>query len=396
MNSFINRSAIGVFVMATYDEVLGFDYTDEKAWKEFAASDILPLYTAALNITEFSRHLKEKLKDSFSDIFLENEGVQKILLGGITVDGEYVENSLAGFYEEYIGVYIDPHLWVSLCKEPGTEALQHMQVHISQPVILSRLSTVLGLSRNMLKAIGHELPEVDEEIINSFIQEPESVIEEFSTVYSQLIKISATYNYHTFFAMSTRLTPKFFLLEAYPELKAHFDAVAGLLGLVVAKISDVSKTVYQGDMVLIKHEPKGFADSLYQLNQIAWHLLSNFALFGSQVPSLQDEFIENIQVNNTDLKPLDEVFEARVYYLTNNGLNVLGYAGNSSNFYRACEMSLQHFFRIAAPYLFVGLVGLEIKPYPEYKYEKDEVGYRTALYVYSDPSNNYRWDMWNI
>ena len=226
MNSFINRTVIGMFVMATYDEVLGFDYTDEKAWKEFATSDILPLYTAALRITEFSRHLREKLENSFSDAFLENEGIQKMLLGGITVDGEYAENSLARFYKEYIGVYIDPRLWVSLCKEPGTETLQHMQVHVSQPFIQDRLSTVLGLSRNILSSIGHDLPEVDEDIINGFIQEPESVIEEFSMVYSKLIEISATYNYHTFFAMSTRSTPKFFLLEAYPQLKAHFDTVA--------------------------------------------------------------------------------------------------------------------------------------------------------------------------
>jgi len=387
MNSFINRTVIGMFVMATYDEVLGFDYTDEKAWKEFATSDILPLYTAALRITEFSRHLREKLENSFSDAFLENEGIQKMLLGGITVDGEYAENSLARFYKEYIGVYIDPRLWVSLCKEPGTETLQHMQVHVSQPFIQDRLSTVLGLSRNILSSIGHDLPEVDEDIINGFIQEPESVIEEFSMVYSKLIEISATYNYHTFFAMSTRSTPKFFLLEAYPQLKAHFDTVADLLGLAVADIYRVNETIYQGDMVLIKHKPKKFADSLYQLNQIAWHPLSTFALFDSQVPPLRDEFFENIQASNTDLKPLNEMFKVWKYYLTDNGLNVLGYAGDSRNFYRVCEMSLQRFFHIVAPYLFVGLVSLKITNAPHPEYEKKAVGYRTALYVNFNPSD---------
>jgi len=110
-----------VLDMTTYDEVLGFDYTDEGAWKEFATSEILPLHTAALKITKFSQYLKGKLESSFTDAFLENKGIQKILLGGITPDGEYAENSLARFYKERIGVYIDPHLWVSLCKEPGTE-----------------------------------------------------------------------------------------------------------------------------------------------------------------------------------------------------------------------------------------------------------------------------------
>ncbi|NLZ31387.1 MAG: hypothetical protein GX885_11745 [Methanomicrobiales archaeon] len=385
-----------MFVMATYDEVLGFDYTDEKAWKEFATSDILPLYTAALRITEFSRHLREKLENSFSDAFLENKGIQKMLLGGITVDGEYAENSLARFYKEYIGVYIDPHLWVSLCKEPGTETLQHIQVHISRPSVLSGLNTILGLTGNLLRSVHHDLPEVDEETINSFIREPQRIVGELKRVYSQLIKISATYNYHTFFVMSTRSTPKFFLLEAYPRLKIHFDTVSGLLGLMVADIYRVNETIYQGDMVLIKHRPEGFADSLYQLNQIAWHLLSTFALFDSQVPPLQNEFIESIQVSTTDLRPLNEVFEARVYYLTDNGLNVLGYAGKSSYFFRTCEMSLQRFFHIAAPYLFVGLVDLEITNVLHTKYEEKAVGDRTALYVYFDSSSRYySWDKWD-
>lgn len=375
-----------VLVMTTYDEVLGFDYTDEDAWREFVTSDILPLYTAALKITKFSQYLKEKLKDSFTDAFLENKGIQKMLIGGVTPDGEYAENSLAKLYKERIGVNIDPHLWVSLCKEPGTETLHHIEVHFSQPPILNRLSEVLSLSGNMLKAVGHDLPEIDEDVLNGFIREPESIINEFETAYSQLIKISATYNYHTFFAMSTRLTPKFFLLEAYPRLKIHFDAVAALLGLVVAEIPMVNKTAYQGDRVLIGHTPEGFADSLYMLNQIAWDKLSTFALLDCQVPPLRNEFIENVHTTNTGLKPLSEAFEVTKYYLTDNGLNVLGYAGDWRNFYRACEMSLKHFLRIAAPYLFMGLMILEIKRCPGTQYEEKKVGLRPALYVLSTNS----------
>ena len=369
--------------MATYDEVLGFNYTDDGAWKEFVASEILPLHTAALKITNFSHYLKEKLRNSFTDAFLENKGIQKLLLGGVAPDGEYAENSLAEFYKERIGVYIDPRLWVSLCKEPDTDTLHHIEIHFSQPLILDRLSDVLSLSGNMLRVVGHAPPEIGEDVLNGFIQEPESIINEFETVYSQLIKISATYNYHTFFAMSTRLTPKFFLIEAYPRLKIHFDAVVALLGLMVAEIPEVDKTAYQGDMVLIGHTPEGFADSLYKMNQIAWDELSTFALFGGQVPSLRDEFVETVRTSNNSLKPLSEAFEVTKYYLTDNGLNVLGYAGDSRNFYRACEMSLQHFLRIAAPYLFTGLTILEIKRYPGTDYEEKKVGLRPALYIRS-------------
>jgi hypothetical protein len=181
--------------------------------------------------------------------------------------------------------------------------------------------------------------------------------------------------------MSTRLTPKFFLLEAYPRLRTHFDAVADILGLVVADIPGVNKTVYLGDMVLIGHKPEGFADSLHKLNQIAWVGLSTFALFDGQVPPLLDEFIETIQMNNTDLKPPRKAFEVTKYYLTDNGLNVLGYAGKSGSFNRACEMSLKHFLHIAAPYLFIGGVRLEINRLPLTDYEKNKVGSRPALYV---------------
>lgn len=393
IGSFITHSVIRVFAMANYDEVFDFDYTDENAWKEFAVSDILPLYTAALNITEFSRYLKEKLKNSFSDAFLENEGIQKMLLGGVTVDGEYAENSLARFYRDHIGVHIDPDLWVSLCKEPGTETLQNIEVQFSLPPILAKLNTILDLTGVLLRSVGHILPEIDEDAFIGFIQVPERIADEFAVVYSQLIKISATYNYHTFFAMSTRSTPKFFLLEAYPQLKVHFEAVAELLGLGVVDIPEADKTVYQGDMVLIKHDPKGFADSLYQLNQIAWEDLSLFALSNCQSPPLRDEFIEIIQMSNTDLKPPNEAFEARKYYLTDNGRNVLGYVGTSKGkFHRVCEMSLQHFLRITAPYLFVGRMGLENRI--AYRgYEIDTVGYRSALYIFSGPSNRYRGDI---
>ena len=150
---------------------------------------------------------------------------------------------------------------------------------------------------------------------------------------------------------------------------------------MVAEIPEVDKTAYQGDMVLIGHTPEGFADSLYKLSQIGWDKLSTFALFDGQVPSLRDEFIKSVQTSNPGLKPMNEAFEARGYYLTDNGLNVLGYAGNSRNFYRACEMSLQHFLRIAAPYLFIGLVSLGISHQPHTIYERNEVGYRSTLYV---------------
>lgn len=366
--------------MTTYDEILGFDYTDEGAWKEFAITEILPLYTAALKITGLSKYLREKLTSSFSYTFLEREGIQKMLLGGVTPEGEYARNSLAKFYAEKIGVFTEPSLWVALSKEPDTNALRQIEVRVEVSPTLGCLHDILSLSGNILRSAGCDLPEVDEDVTEGFIQEPERIIDEFMTVYDQLIKLSATYNYHTFFAMSTRFTPRFFLLEAYPRLKLHFDTVKELLGLEVVAVSKFNEEVYCGDQVLIGHKQGGFADSLYRLNQIAWDKLLLVAVFDTQVPALKDEYFENVK-KNSGLKPLNEVYKARVYYLTDNGCNVQGYCGGSKDFHSTSVMSLKHLLHLAAPYLFVGWVDLEIEPSPRTEYEKKVVGPKTAIYV---------------
>ena len=77
--------------MESYDEILGFDYTDETEWKNWVREKFLPFHKELSIILELRESLENILKTNLKEAFSQRY-IQEILLGGITKDGEYTQN----------------------------------------------------------------------------------------------------------------------------------------------------------------------------------------------------------------------------------------------------------------------------------------------------------------
>ncbi len=101
--------------MKSYDEIIGFDYTDENEWKGWIREKFIPLHNQLSVILKLRKHLEDILKTNLKEA-LNRESIKEILLGGITKDGEYAQNSLAKFYKDALGISINPKEWVAYCR----------------------------------------------------------------------------------------------------------------------------------------------------------------------------------------------------------------------------------------------------------------------------------------
>jgi hypothetical protein len=91
--------------MSRYDKIEGFRYWDPEGWRGFVQEHIVPLYLSSQKLLRFreevlSRTGGKRLSEIDSDML-------KFLLGGVTEEGDYDENSLALFTKNAFGVYID-------------------------------------------------------------------------------------------------------------------------------------------------------------------------------------------------------------------------------------------------------------------------------------------------
>ena len=101
--------------MESYDEIVGFDYTDENEWKNWIGEKFLPLHKQLSIILKLRENLENILKTNLKEAFSQRY-IQEILLGGITKEGEYTQNSLAKLYKDALGIYINPKEWVAYCR----------------------------------------------------------------------------------------------------------------------------------------------------------------------------------------------------------------------------------------------------------------------------------------
>ena len=89
------------------EEAVGFNYLDEGVWVRYAEEVLLPLHAKASIILDAWRDARERLNGRKLSELLGDEGIARVLLGGVKEDGSRPDNSVAGFYA---GVLFNPEL----------------------------------------------------------------------------------------------------------------------------------------------------------------------------------------------------------------------------------------------------------------------------------------------
>jgi hypothetical protein len=86
------------------EEAVGFNYLDENVWVRYAEEVLLPVHAKASAILDTWRDARERLNGRKLSELLGDEGIARVLLGGVKEDGSRPDNSVAGFYAGVLGI----------------------------------------------------------------------------------------------------------------------------------------------------------------------------------------------------------------------------------------------------------------------------------------------------
>lgn len=281
--------------MENYDEIVGFDYTDENEWKDWIRKKVLPLYTHISTIIKLREYLENALKINFKEAF-NQESIKEVLLGGVTKEGEYAYDSLSKIYKDTLGIYINPKEWMAYHKA-GLDPLENgIECKFGETPFFTFIKGLKELVEEILSKIEIESKEMNEEEIERIVNSPEKLLEVIRELYKSIVSISANHDYHMFFILNTHCIPRFFIEKAYPKLKDKFEEVANILELEEKFVPNVSDDKVRREYTLIGHKKNGFAYNLYRLNRQIWRTSKGFQSTGVILGSLQnlkEEYYEN-------------------------------------------------------------------------------------------------------
>ena len=373
--------------METYDEIVGFDYTDENEWRKWIGEKFLPLHRQLSIILKLREHLEDILKTNLKEA-LSRKSIKEILLGGITKEGEYTQNSLAKLYKDALGIFVNPKEWIAYCKAGLDPVENGIECKFENTSFLAFTTEMKELVEKVLSKIEIEPQDVEDIEIKEIIDYPEKILERIREIYKSTVSISANYDYHMFFVLNTRCIPRFFIEKAYPKLEENLEKVAEVLELGEKFVPDIDNRGLKENLTLIGHKENGIAFVLFNLNDKIWRYSSELGKF------LETVGIQGIDLKNKYYEGVKQILEkigwkmpeyirisdppgsqhisgiSGPYYYTYyiDGMIVTHYSwygisarGNYWDGKEECNVSLLQFLRDISPALFLNYYWLQIK-----------------------------------
>jgi len=285
--------------MPSYDQIKGFEYWNKEAWKKFVNDYVLPIHTLSSKLLKLREEIITRTEGrKLSN--LEDSNLLKFLLGGINEEGDYENNSLALFIKNAFGIYIDPKQYVALAKG-GINPLEHVKVEVStETEFVKFLRNISSLSSQIISKVGLEATEVKE--VEELIKEPEKILEVLRELYEKVLQVTANYNYYTFFTVSTRNLPFFYLTKAYPKLKEKFGEMREFLGLGVFFSPETEVQELKEECTIWSHAKEGLCDLIFNLNDSIWksiypnhNLLPIFSFVSPSLKDLKKDYLNKVK-----------------------------------------------------------------------------------------------------
>jgi hypothetical protein len=274
--------------MSSYEQIEGFEYWNKEAWKEFVKDYILPIHTLSNKLLKLREEILSKTEGrKLSDL---DDNLLKFLLGGINEEGDYEKNSLALFIKNAFGIYVDSKQYVALAKE-GINPLAYVKVEVSTETgFVKFLRNLSSLSSGIVSKVKLETTGVKE--VEELIREPEKILEVLRELYEKVLQVTANYSYYTFFTVSIRNLPFFYLTKAYPKLMENFDELREFLGLGVIFEPETEVQNIKEKCTIWGHVEGGLCNLIFNLNNLIWESInpsSNLSpIFGFISPSFKD------------------------------------------------------------------------------------------------------------
>jgi hypothetical protein len=284
--------------MQNYDSIEGFEYWDIDAWKNFIKENILSLHNSVSKLLRLRDFMLTIIGAdgvaTLSELERRRSDILPFLLGGIRLDGEYKDNSLARLVKLTLGLYINPMEWI-VSRYEGLMVNDHIVIRIESTPFLEFLKEVAEITAHIAKIVGIEPGEVLDSEIEAIIKSPEKLLEIIRSIYVECLKVSANHNYYTFFALSTKTLPHRYLVAAYPKLHEKLKEFLGLKKIFEPEIAEAK---VREEYTIWGHSEKGLLASLYNLNNVIWKGFSNdsiksvFSYITNSIRNLREEYMQ--------------------------------------------------------------------------------------------------------
>jgi len=201
------------------EEAVGFDYLDEGVWVRYADEVLLPVYAKASAILDAWRDARERLNGKKLSELLGDEGIPRVLLGGVKEDGSRPDNSVAGFYAGVLGInsYESNYYYRQYIEAVRRGLSPGIQVSVADAEFVRFLSFVKFIQENAGAAyyrMTGRNPE-PERVDFARVEELAEAIRSFAEA---AVRLTAAYDERTFFLWSLRTNTRKYLRATYPRL----------------------------------------------------------------------------------------------------------------------------------------------------------------------------------
>jgi hypothetical protein len=200
---------------------MGINYADKGEWKKFVEDYIVPLRESADILEGYWNYLREHIDNVPLEEIGKNEALKRILLGGMDEGGNYLDGSVAKFYNDFFGVSFSVKIPTGMVYSPP--------FHDFVTGIVNKTKEVM----DSVKTKGISVVDVKRSEINydEVLRNPEEVVRLIENFYNKCVKITPNYNEYTLFVLNVRAITERYFTVAFPWLLGKFDEVRELLGL---------------------------------------------------------------------------------------------------------------------------------------------------------------------
>lgn len=349
------------------------DYSDKEEWKKFVENDVVPLRESANILDEYWNYLREHIDTVPLEKIENNEALQRVLLGGMDEEGNYLDDSIAKFYNDFFGV--------SFSEKVPTGRVYSSPLHEFVTGIINKTKEVMDRAKT--KEIYLENVKRSETHYDELLRNPEEVVRLIEDFYNKCAKITPNYNEYTLFVLNIRAITESYFNAAFPWLLRKFDEVRELLGLTEKAIPDVEDikaehyTIWSFPSYSAGYTIRELYEYIWNQNKELKNTLSQYfdgisdlkqdflASAKESIASISYEFVKGYEVMSSDY------YNLRIEKKDSKIVDSQGLLKKDSNVF--------DFFDEVSSLLFVGLVSIievhssyskEVPLYPHLPYDR--------------------------
>ena len=307
-----------------------------------------------------------------------DEDYKSLVLGGVSEEGAYLDDSVAKFYRDFFGVSLNVELpqYVSAVKEGLTKGIMAV---VSESLFVRFASEVatqtrkiehIALSKEIIGIVEHPKEDVRGEEFDALVRKPDEVIKLIEEFYNKCARITPNYNEYSLFILTIRAITRRYLEEAYPEFKEKFEELRSFFGLKPLFTPKIEESEMK-QKYTIWHLPEGsFGGEIKKLYEIVWDYNSQLKELLSQyflgIVDLKEEFFEmakNSIILLSEVLDVEKLLTVESTLRTSNPFQVefefYSYRSSGSILLPERPVPFTEVLNEISPFLFAGLINID-------------------------------------